>query len=237
MRTSLDSRRNFLKFFGTTTLGLAVAACAGRAAREEVTAAELALIRRTGTLPIVTWSPSATERDAVLRRKAALAGRLRRRDLERLDVLMRATLKVSGGVGLAAPQVGVSRRIFLVELQSEPRRVVTCVDPRIIERSREMVDGYEGCLSIPKVGGKVSRHTSVTVSYTTLDGKRVTYVSKGWEARIFQHEYDHLDGILYVDRLKGPLLPYEEIRRLRKAEKKPGKQAALDPTATPWAVM
>lgn len=142
-----------------------------------------------------------------------------------MDALMRATLKKSGGVGLAAPQVGLSRALFLVQLQNDTKEVVTCIDPKMISMSRRMVEGYEGCLSIPGVGGKVERAESITIQYTTLTGKRMTYSSKGWEARIFQHEYDHLFGTLYIDKLKGTLLPYEEIRRLRAAEK--SRSAAL----------
>ena len=80
----------------------------------------------------------------------------------------------------------------------------------------------------------MERAESITIQYTTLAGKRITYRSRGWEARIFQHEYDHLLGILYIDKLKGALLPYEEIRRLR-AEKT--KTAALPRVHSEMALM
>jgi peptide deformylase len=155
---------------------------------------------------------------------------------------MRATLTESGGVGLAAPQVAVSRRFVLVELQekrdqkektekkvktkdrdeadrsdesNETSVVLACLDPRIVTRSKEQVDGYEACLSIDGYGGLVRRAKWVEVSYTDLQGRKKTRRATDWEARIFQHEIDHLDGILYVDRLVGDLLPIEEMRRRR----------------------
>ncbi|MBU1241264.1 peptide deformylase [Myxococcota bacterium] len=235
MRNCELNRRNFIKYFGAASLaGLAVA-CTGGARRVDFTTAEKRIMALGKTLTIVTFKPSVSDSRSVLRKKVALAGKIQQRSLNRLDALMRATLKSSGGVGLAAPQVGLGRAIFLVELQSAPKKVLTCIDPVIRSRSREMVDGYEGCLSIPGVGGLVSRHDAITVEYTTLAGARVRYDSKGWEARIFQHEYDHLEGILYIDRLKGPLLPYDEIRRLRKAEKA-GKVAVVE-SSLPYALM
>ena len=139
---------------------------------------------------------------------------------------MRNTLKTSGGVGLAAPQVGISKKMILVELQSDPKRIITCLDPKITKMSSQTVKGYEGCLSIKGVGGEVSRSVDIDIEYFTVNNKLVKYHSTGWEARIFQHEVDHLNGILYIDRLIGELLPYETIRKLRKLKKSKVKQTA-----------
>ncbi len=177
---------------------------------------------------IVTWDPVARTGDSVLRQKARPAGRVERRLLVRLDARMRLTLAASGGVGLAAPQVGIPLRVILVQLQDPGRTVVTCIDPVVELRGPDMMESYEGCLSIPGKGGKVMRHDFVQVACTDLDGRRRIYESSGFEAVIFQHEVDHLDGVLYTDRLVGELMPIEEMRR-RRAEESARKAAAPSP--------
>ncbi|MBU1242307.1 peptide deformylase [Myxococcota bacterium] len=200
-------------------LPLIFLSCAGNG-RATLTAAEGRLIDSPGpTLEIVTWDPAAKTGAPVLRQKALKAAPLLRADRLKIDRLMRATLKLSGGVGLAAPQVGLPLRIILVELQDPAKTVITCLDPVLEMKSPSLVDGYEGCLSIPGKGGKVLRHESIQVKCLSLDGRVKIYESTGFEARIFQHELDHLDGVLYSDKLSGDLMPIEEMRRLRAAEK------------------
>ncbi len=200
-------------------LCLFLAACAGNG-RATLTAAEGRLIDSPGpTLEIVTWDPATKTGAPVLRQVARKASPLLRADRLKIDRLMRATLEKSGGVGLAAPQVGLSLRIILVQLQDGAKTVITCLDPVLEMKSPARVDGYEGCLSIPEKGGKVLRHESIQVRCLSPDGRVKIYESSGFEARIFQHELDHLDGVLYTDRLSGDLMPIEEMRRLRAAEK------------------
>ncbi|MBU1219297.1 peptide deformylase [Myxococcota bacterium] len=164
---------------------------------------------------IVTVGPENSRGDTSLRRKSHRAAHLTSAELMKIDHVMRARLKKSGGVGLAAPQIGLNRRIFLVMLQNQKKEIITCIDPVIVEKSVEKEDGYEGCLSIPGFGALVPRHSSLKVTFSDRKGTPKTLSVKGFEARIFQHEYDHLEGVLYIDKIKGKLLPWEEVKRLR----------------------
>jgi len=202
-------------------LSLILLASCVSSSRSTLPAAERRLIDSPGpVLEIVTWDPAKREGHPALRQKARPAAGLSRAELTKLDRLMRATLEKSGGVGLAAPQVGLPLRVVLVQLQDEAKTVITCVDPVLELKSPSLVDGYEGCLSIPGLGGKVRRHESIQVRCRSLEGRVKIYESSGFEARIFQHELDHLDGALYTDKLEGELLPIEEMRRRRAAEDK-----------------
>ncbi len=103
------------------------------------------------------------------------------------------------GVGLAAPQVGISRRFFVTEAVDDRPRVF--VNPEIIETSQETVNGEEGCLSLPGVWANVARPYSVKVQAQDTTGKIFHLNAEGWLARIILHENDHLNGLLFVDRL------------------------------------
>jgi len=226
------SRRQWLAGFGAASAGALADGCAlpGLRARR-LTPTERDLLTRPGeTLPIVQYRLAGTNLGNVLRQRARTARDLPGRSLARLDRLMRASLKRSGGVGLAAPQVGLARRVALVQVQTRQRPVVTCVDPRILRRSADRVDGYEACLSIRGVGGVVSRARWVDLSYYDLRGRVRHRRSEGWEARIFQHEVDHLDGRLYVDLVDGSLVPIEEMRRRRR--RRPMSMERADPRPT-----
>ena len=208
-------------------LGLLLDGCAPRALTPPRRDMYLLAIHE-GPLPIVQWLTEQPDPGSVLRRHADDAARLRRWYLAALDDGMRRTLAAAGGVGLAAPQVGIPSRVILVQRQDGSEDVLTCVDPVILERSDEEVEGWEACLSIRGVGGKVSRARALRLRYRDLDGGAHVLETRDWEARIFQHELDHLDGVLYVDKLVGPLLPIEEMRRLREEEK---AAVARDPAA------
>ena len=103
------------------------------------------------------------------------------------------------GVGLAAPQIGISRRFFVTEAVDDRPRVF--VNPEIIETSQETVNGEEGCLSLPGVWANVARPYSVKVQAQDTTGKIFHLNAEGWLARIILHENDHLNGLLFVDRL------------------------------------
>jgi len=118
------------------------------------------------------------------------------------------TMRQSPGVGLAAPQVNVPLRIIVVEYGSDesdedeeaPKKLYTVINPEIIRPSPETVLGTEGCLSVPGIVGEVERIEALTVKGLSRRGQPITIKAKGWLARIFQHEIDHLDGIIFVDR-------------------------------------
>ena len=122
--------------------------------------------------------------------------------LNRLIADMTDTLHSTTGVGLAAPQIGESERVIIVEYgeEGEEPSFYALVNPEITERSDEMVTGIEGCLSVPDLIGEVSRHESITVRGFDQNGKKLKLKLEGWLARIFQHEIDHLDGIIYTER-------------------------------------
>lgn len=114
------------------------------------------------------------------------------------------TMRDAPGVGLAAPQVAVPLRLIVVEYgddedENMPKKLFIVANPEIIEKSEEMVFGIEGCLSVPDLIGEVERHESVVVKGQNRQGQPVKIKASGWLARIFQHEIDHLDGIVYTD--------------------------------------
>jgi peptide deformylase len=126
-------------------------------------------------------------------------------DLQALADDMVETMRVAPGVGLAAPQVDESIRLIVVEFGDEedeeaPPKLYIMANPEIKRASQDTLVGTEGCLSIPGVQGDVERALTVTVKGLNRHGKPMTVKAKGWLARIFQHEIDHLDGILFVDR-------------------------------------
>ena len=109
------------------------------------------------------------------------------------------------GVGLAAPQLGISDRLIVVEypeddeLEDSPRKLFVVVNPEIKEISEETELGIEGCLSIPGLHGEVERALAVTVKGLTRRGQPVKIKASNWLARIFQHEIDHLNGVVFTD--------------------------------------
>ena len=121
-------------------------------------------------------------------------------ELKDLENQMYATMEQAEGVGLAGPQVGVSKRIFVVEIPAEEIKQ-TFVNPQIIETSFETGIYNEGCLSLPGLEHELERPVRVTVNALNTDGKPFTVKADGLYARAIQHENDHLNGILYIDRL------------------------------------
>jgi peptide deformylase len=112
------------------------------------------------------------------------------------------------GVGIAAPQVGKSLRLFIMAPQPNPRypdapsmEPTAIINPEILRVSEEMETGWEGCLSVPGFRAKVPRHLEIDVSFTDRHGAARTERFSGFLARLFQHEFDHLEGILYPERL------------------------------------
>jgi len=121
---------------------------------------------------------------------------------------MLETMRVANGVGLAAPQVGVLQRFFVVELPEDeennlPAETYILFNPEIVKGRGEQI-GTEGCLSIPGYIGEVARQEQITVKGLDERGRPVRFKAKGYLARVFQHEIDHLDGVLFTDRLTDP---------------------------------
>ena len=121
---------------------------------------------------------------------------------------MLETMRAANGVGLAAPQVGVRQRFFVVELpedeeNNQPCETYILFNPEIVKNSGEQI-GYEGCLSIPGYIGEVARAEKITVKGLNEQGRPVRHKVEGYLARVFQHEIDHLDGILFTDVLTDP---------------------------------
>ena len=135
-------------------------------------------------------------------------------DLQQLIDDMIETMRDAPGVGLAAPQVGKNLRLTVIETLPDTdeegneiegsRDLYVIINPEITWKSRQIVDGIEGCLSIPGYLGEVDRHESIRVKALDRHGKQIKLRLKDWDARIFQHEIDHLNGVLYIDKLTDP---------------------------------
>jgi peptide deformylase len=130
-------------------------------------------------------------------------------ELQTLVDDMVETMRQAPGVGLAAPQVNISLRLVVVEYGSDededeeeevPKKLYIVINPEITHPSTETLLGTEGCLSVPGIVGEVERFEALTVKGFSRRGQPITIKAQGWLARIFQHEIDHLDGVVFVDR-------------------------------------
>lgn len=119
--------------------------------------------------------------------------------LKTLVMDMAETMDTAKGVGLAAPQIGILKRLILVR-ESETL-ITVAINPEILEKEGEVVD-EEGCLSVPEQFGNVKRPEKIKIRYKDLQGQTIEREITDYTARIFCHEIDHLDGILYIDRLE-----------------------------------
>ena len=126
------------------------------------------------------------------------------------------TMYEANGVGLAAPQVGILKKIFVVDVGDEEGNKVPFVfiNPEIIEREGVQV-GFEGCLSVPGKSGKVARAEKVKVKAFDKDMNEFELEAEGFLARAIQHEYDHLNGVVYVDKVEGRLYDNEELQEMQ----------------------
>jgi len=146
------------------------------------------------------------EGDPRLRQKAAGIGRIDRRLVE-LANDMHETMIAAAGVGLAGPQVGIMERIIVVHVpgeyigEGEDDIVYTLINPVMVAHTDDVEIGTEGCLSIPGIVADVPRFTEIRIQATELDGETYIIEEYDWVARVLQHEIDHLDGILYTDRV------------------------------------
>lgn len=160
--------------------------------------------------------------DPVLRRKARKVTDFGP-ELQKLLDDMVDTMRDAPGVGLAAPQVGIPLRAVVVEFGDEedetvPPKLFVLLNPEITRASQETVVAPEGCLSIPGYAGEVDRFDAVTLRGQNRHGQPMRIKADGWLARIFQHELDHLDGVLFTDRAE----------RVWKIEDEPNMPIPLD---------
>ncbi len=132
------------------------------------------------------------------------------------------TMIQSAGVGIAAPQVGITKQLVIVASRPTLRYPnapeilpIPMFNPQLLEHSDETEKGWEGCLSVPGIRGLVSRYKSVTVEYQDRDGKPQNRILHDFVARVFQHEYDHLKGIIFIDRVENTteLMSEQEYQR------------------------
>ena len=145
-------------------------------------------------------------------------------ELKQLFADMLETMYAEVGVGLAAPQVGISKRLVVIDVEQDeeggkPGNPLYLVNPEIIWCSEEKVCGPEGCLSVPDQRAEVERFAAVKVRYFTPEGEEKELEAEGFLAVAVQHELDHLDGILYIDRisrLKRQML----VKKLHKSREK-----------------
>jgi peptide deformylase len=150
----------------------------------------------------MTVRPVVRLPDRVLKQRAARMGATDEALVADLVDTMRAS---PACVGLAAPQLGISRRAFALDVTGHPKTtechgLVVLLDPEIIE-ARGKAMGREGCMSVPDLTANVARATSIVVTGTTPSGDETVITTEGFEARAFQHEIDHLDGLLILDRV------------------------------------
>lgn len=136
---------------------------------------------------------------------------------EQLINSLLTTAKEAGGVGIAAPQIDISYRLFIMcskpnhRYPDAPKMEPTAIiNPEILSVGPEMEKDWEGCLSVPSIRGLVPRHTNIQVSYFDQTGKQHKKELSGFLARIFQHELDHLDGLTFIDRVESGKDLYSE---------------------------
>jgi peptide deformylase len=179
--------------------------------------------------------------DPLLRKKSRRVRRVRS-DVQQLSDDMVETMRQANGIGLAAIQVGVPERVIVVQVpeepeegeteeESKPGKLYVVINPELARKSRDVEEGIEGCLSVPGWVGEVPRHCAVTVKGLDAREKPVRIKAEGLLARVFQHEIDHCDGILFLDHIEDP----EKLWPVPEGEEEAAEaaQAVLGGTASP----
>ena len=161
----------------------------------------------------------------ILRSQAQPVENFTDKKLQRLIDSLIETVTAANGVGIAAPQVSQPYRLFILASHPNPRypdaptmKPKAIINPQIIAHSEETDKDWEGCLSVPGLRGKISRYRTIKVEYCNRDGQLQQEILTDFIARIFQHELDHLDGLVFLDRLKSKedLYTEEEYQNLIK---------------------
>ena len=146
--------------------------------------------------------------ESILRQKAKKVKDVNSKEIKGIISRMIYCVKQSKGVGLSAPQIFEPYQILIISSHPNKRypnaplmKNEVLINPKIIKKSKKRDKDWEGCLSIPGIRALIPRHTSITVKYTTIHNEEKTQTFEGFVARIFQHEYDHLKGKVYLDRV------------------------------------
>jgi peptide deformylase len=152
--------------------------------------------------PIVVYD------DPLLRKRSRQVRRVSPAIRELVDDMVE-TMHAANGIGLAAIQVGAPKNVVVVQLPEDEENphggiLYVVANPQLARKSRETEAGTEGCLSVPGLAGEVSRHRAVTVKGLDARGKPVRIKAEGLLARVFQHEIDHCDGVLFIDHIEDP---------------------------------
>jgi peptide deformylase len=146
------------------------------------------------TYPIVTYkTPSIRERSV----EVAMEDITTKKFQDYLDKLIR-TMHVEDGIGVASPQVGINKRVFIAHIKGTD---TAFINPVIVKKSESTIITNEGCLSVPGVWGTVSRPKRISIEATDRHGRKLNMNLKNTDAIVFQHELDHLDGILFIDKV------------------------------------
>lgn len=160
--------------------------------------------------PAPNSSPLITLGHPVLRQVAQPVDSVKNGSVQQLIDQLLTTVRIANGVGIAAPQLGHSLRILVIASRPNLRyphaplmEPTVLVNPRLVAASDEMELGWEGCLSVPGVRGQVPRHQTVEVDYCDRHGQPHRQIWQGFVARIFQHEADHLEGKVFLDRVQS----------------------------------
>jgi peptide deformylase len=159
----------------------------------------------------------------ILRQKAAAVENIQDEKIQNLIDELITSVSQANGVGIAAPQIAATTRLFIVASRPNARyphapemQPTAMINPRIIAHSSEVVKGWEGCLSVPGIRGLVPRYQTIEVEYTDRSGNFQKQELTDFIARIFQHEYDHLEGLVFLDRVENnhDLISEEEYQKL-----------------------
>jgi peptide deformylase len=159
----------------------------------------------------------------ILRKPAQPVSKITDVTIQALINSLIATAASANGVGIAAPQVSQAHRLFIVASRPSNRypnaplmEPIAMINPKIVSHSSETVKGWEGCLSVPGIRGLVPRYQAIEIEYTDRNGNLQRQELTDFVARIFQHELDHLDGIVFLDRVESrqDLFSEEEYQRL-----------------------
>lgn len=159
----------------------------------------------------------------ILREKAVAVENIQDEKIQNLIDELITSVSQANGVGIAAPQIAASYRLFIVASRSNARYPyapemppTAMINPQIIDHSAEIVKGWEGCLSVPGIRGLVPRYQTIEIEYTDRHGNLQKQELTDFVARIFQHEYDHLEGLVFLDRVENnhDLISEEEYQKL-----------------------
>ena len=158
----------------------------------------------------------------ILRQKAVFVENVQDEKIQNLINELITSVAQANGVGIAAPQIAASYRLFIVASRPNKRYpyapempATAMINPQIIAHSSEMVKGWEGCLSVPGIRGLVPRYQTIEIEYTDRNGNLQKQELTDFVARIFQHEYDHLEGLVFLDRVENnhDLISEEEYQK------------------------